>query len=367
MLLQPLAHAVDGDLQNVGVGQAALHVAVFALPVDEREVFGMLLVELTRDEHIEAVHERIVNRRPAAVPFREPIMVPVQSVPRREVGVTHHLGPVHFAILERGNLCFVQLRQVDARELRHDFKLRRDPPDAEFLLQQRVNAVEGPPRSATGNDDFFAIGPQRETVRAEFVEVDAQFQPLQMRVVTEQNLARLHRYSIAHNRQPRAVHAFEVTLQLLGGVAFGRDCVGSDDDAVSARALLSDGSSAGHGRVRNKRHCQRNEQRFPMPMSPFGIRRSEKSIHNRKAYRPTTTRRTQNLKRPRPFRNYRRALFPNSNRRLFRTTSTVLPSWPTTPTVRGMPPKSANATSTMTVPSEMNRFCRITRRARLLS
>ena len=51
---------------------------------------------------------------------------------------------------------------------------------------------------------------------------------------------------------------------------------------------------------------------------------------------------------------------PNSSRKLFITTTTVLPSWPTTPMVSGILPSIANVTSTTTVPSEMNRFCRMT-------
>jgi len=55
---------------------------------------------------------------------------------------------------------------------------------------------------------------------------------------------------------------------------------------------------------------------------------------------------------------------PNSSRKLFITTITVLPSWPTTPTGKGIFPSIANTTSTATVPSEMTRFCRMMRRAR---
>ena len=47
---------------------------------------------------------------------------------------------------------------------------------------------------------------------------------------------------------------------------------------------------------------------------------------------------------------------PKRRRRLFITTITVLPSWPTTPTVRGMRPRMAKVTSTTTVPIEMIRF-----------
>ena len=57
----------------------------------------------------------------------------------------------------------------------------------------------------------------------------------------------------------------------------------------------------------------------------------------------------------------------NNKRKLFNTTTTVLPSWPTTPMVSGMTPSIAQVTSTTTVPSEMTRFCRITARARQLS
>ncbi len=57
---------------------------------------------------------------------------------------------------------------------------------------------------------------------------------------------------------------------------------------------------------------------------------------------------------------------PNNSRKLFITTTTVLPSWPTTPMVSGIFPSIANVTSTTTVPSEMKRFCRMMRRARWL-
>ena len=58
---------------------------------------------------------------------------------------------------------------------------------------------------------------------------------------------------------------------------------------------------------------------------------------------------------------------PINNRRLFITTTTVLPSWPTTPMVSGILASIAKLTSTITVPSEMMRFCRMMRRARWLS
>src|SRR6266852_5201879 len=55
---------------------------------------------------------------------------------------------------------------------------------------------------------------------------------------------------------------------------------------------------------------------------------------------------------------------PKSSRRLFITTTTVLPSCPTTPIVSGIRPSNARQTSTSTVPNEITRFCRITRLAR---
>ena len=58
------------------------------------------------------------------------------------------------------------------------------------------------------------------------------------------------------------------------------------------------------------------------------------------------------------------AFRPNNNLKLFITTTTVLPSCPTTPIVSGILPSSANVTSTTTVPNEITRFCRMIRRAR---
>ena len=53
----------------------------------------------------------------------------------------------------------------------------------------------------------------------------------------------------------------------------------------------------------------------------------------------------------------RLAALPMSSRRLFITTITVLPSWPITPSGRGMPfPAVARMISTATVPSDMTRF-----------
>src|SRR2546425_12680355 len=55
---------------------------------------------------------------------------------------------------------------------------------------------------------------------------------------------------------------------------------------------------------------------------------------------------------------------PNSKRSLFITTTTVLPSCPTTPIVSGIRPSNARQTSTTTVPSEITKFCRLPRLAR---
>ena len=214
----------------------------------------MLRVKLARDEHVEAVDEGKVNRRASAVLLDEPIMVSVQSVARREVGVSDHLGPVHLAIFQRGDLYFIQLGQVDALQLRHDFKFRREPAHTEFLLQQRVNSVKRPPRFAAGNDESFAVGAQREAVRAEFMGIDVPFQLPETRVIAQQDFPRLHWFGIGHNREPRAAHAFEVTLQFPGGVAFGWNRDRRDDDAIAAFALVYEGCGRQPGHARGECH-----------------------------------------------------------------------------------------------------------------
>ena len=50
------------------------------------------------------------------------------------------------------------------------------------------------------------------------------------------------------------------------------------------------------------------------------------------------------------------SFLPNSSRRLFITTTTVLPSWPMTPRVSGIFPSRAITTNTATVPRERTRF-----------
>ena len=103
-----------------------------------------------------------------------------------------------------------------------------------------------------------------------------------MRVIAQQDLPRLHRFGIGHNRQPRAAHAFEVTLQFLGSVAFGWDGIGSNDDSVAAAGFFGDGCRARARRAHNARHRRRQAPPFPMPMSHFGMHRSEKSMHNQR-------------------------------------------------------------------------------------
>ncbi len=57
MVFEGLLDIFDGNSQHVGIGQTALNFAVLALAVDEREVLGMGLIEVARDEVIEGVDE----------------------------------------------------------------------------------------------------------------------------------------------------------------------------------------------------------------------------------------------------------------------------------------------------------------------
>ena len=59
--------AVGRNPQNVRIRQATLHVTVLAFAVDEREVLGMFPAKFTRNQGVQAVHERIIDRGLPAV------------------------------------------------------------------------------------------------------------------------------------------------------------------------------------------------------------------------------------------------------------------------------------------------------------
>jgi len=102
MVPDPLPHPVGGQAQDIRVGQTTLHVTAFALPVDEREIFGVFLVCILGNEGVEAVHEGIVDHGGAPVLFLQAMVRPVQPVSRGKIAVTHHLGPEHFPVFKAG-------------------------------------------------------------------------------------------------------------------------------------------------------------------------------------------------------------------------------------------------------------------------
>ena len=77
MVLDPLANGCDGQLAQVGIGKAALHVAIDAFAIDEREIFRVLFEKLPRNEVVETVNEGMINRKPAAVFIGQFVMLSI--------------------------------------------------------------------------------------------------------------------------------------------------------------------------------------------------------------------------------------------------------------------------------------------------
>ena len=100
VLLDPLAHLGDADLQDVGIRQAELIVALDALAVDHREVLGVRIeVPIGRHQRIERVDERPVHDL-AADRIIEPLRIAVDAIADGPVAV-EGLPVERFAILER--------------------------------------------------------------------------------------------------------------------------------------------------------------------------------------------------------------------------------------------------------------------------
>src|SRR6058998_1503863 len=132
----------------------------------------MLLVELTRNQRVEAVDEWKIHRDAPAVFFSQRIVMAVEPMARGEVRVAHHLGPEHFAILQRGHECFVKFGKLNAAGSGHDFQFGCEPADTEFVLEQCVNPIKSPSRSAASDHEPPALSAQHKTVGAEFAEID---------------------------------------------------------------------------------------------------------------------------------------------------------------------------------------------------
>jgi len=108
MVRNPLADAGLGELKHAGIRETALDVAALALALDEREVLGMLLEKVRRNQAVEAVNEREIDGETPAVFVGELVMVAIEPVAGRKIGVVEHFGPEHLAVFERGHLGLVE-------------------------------------------------------------------------------------------------------------------------------------------------------------------------------------------------------------------------------------------------------------------
>jgi len=55
--------------------------------------------------------------------------------------------------------------------LRSDLQIRGEPADAQFFLEQRIDAVKGAAGFAPGDNEALCIAAQRKAVRTEFLEI----------------------------------------------------------------------------------------------------------------------------------------------------------------------------------------------------
>ena len=245
MFFDPLLHARDRKLQHVGIGQAALDVAAFALAVDEREILWVLLVQVRRNQGIEAVNEGKINSEGAPVLFRQAIMLAVEAMAGGEIRVAHHFPPEVVAVLQRRDSRFRPFGQPYAVKLGHDFDFRREPAHAELFFQKRIDAVQRAARPAAGDDYGIALHAQHKAVRAKSGEIHLRAQPGQMRGVAQLDFTRGRLYCIRHDGEFRAAHLLEVTLQFFRRITFGRDRGRRQHDPVLALAVVGKGDLVG--------------------------------------------------------------------------------------------------------------------------
>ena len=99
VLLKISVHLIDRELQHVRIRQAALHVTIRPLALDEREIFRMRVEQFRRHEMIKCVDELRVDHL-AAGRLIEMLVLPVDLQMGGPIFV-ERLGEVRLAIFER--------------------------------------------------------------------------------------------------------------------------------------------------------------------------------------------------------------------------------------------------------------------------
>src|SRR5690242_51457 len=166
MLLQPFPDALNRESQHIRIRQTALNITFLTFAIYQRKIFRMLLIEVLWNERVQAVNKRIIDSEWSPLLFREVIMLAIQALTRSKIRAAHHLTPKDVSILQSRNISLVDLRQPQAVEFRNSFNFRSKPTHTELLFQKSINSIQGTARSATGNDEAVAVGPQHKSIRA---------------------------------------------------------------------------------------------------------------------------------------------------------------------------------------------------------
>src|SRR5436189_79819 len=101
----------------------------------------MFFEKLLRDQAIETVNERKIDRESATVLFGQRVMLAIKPVARGEICVARHLGPENFPIFERRNFGLVQGANGKLIGFRNHLQLRREPTDTKVFFEKRINSV----------------------------------------------------------------------------------------------------------------------------------------------------------------------------------------------------------------------------------